>query len=141
MSKANPSRRQRVKGRGNHNLYSRVNAAGKTVYEIGLRVDGRQTYKTVGEKISAARKVRDEALARRGRGEQFEANPRLTFGEAADGWLSTQVADLRPATRASYRNSVEIHLRPQFGERRLNRIAADDWAAFVVKLRKAGKAE
>ncbi|HEX5374575.1 MAG TPA: site-specific integrase, partial [Solirubrobacterales bacterium] len=107
----------------------------------GLRVDGRQTYKTVGEKISAARKARDEALARRSRGEQFEANPRLTFGEAADSWLSTQVADLRPATRASYRNSVEIHLRPQFGGRRLNRITADDWAAFVVKLRKAGKAE
>jgi integrase len=141
MSKANPSRRQRVKGRGNHNLYSRVNAAGKTVYEIGLRVDGKQIYKTVGEKISAARKARDEALARRGRGEQFEANPRLTFGEAADGWLSTQVADLRPATRASYQNSVEIHLLPQFGGRRLNRITADDWAAFVVKLRKSGKAE
>jgi len=141
MSKANPSRRQRVKGRGNHNLYSRVNAAGKVVYEIGLRVDGRQTYKTVGEKISVARKARDEALARRGRGERFESNPRLTFGEAADGWLSTQVTDLRPATRASYRNSIENHLRPRFGGRRLDRIDADDWAAFVVQLRKAGKAE
>src|SRR5258705_13690964 len=115
MSNANPSRRQRVKGRGNHNLYSRANAAGKTIYEIGLRVDGKQTYKTVGQKISVARKARDEALARRGRGERFESNPRLTFGEAADGWLSTQVADLRPATRASYRNSVENHLRSQFG--------------------------
>jgi integrase len=141
MSKANPSRRQRVEGRGNHNLYFRVNAAGKIVYEIGLRVDGRQTYKTVGQKISAARKARDEALARRSRGEQFEANPRLTFGEAAEGWLSTQVADLRPATRAGYKNSVENHLRPRFGGRRLNRITADDWAALVVELRKTGKAE
>lgn len=140
MSKTNPSRRQRVKGRGNHNLYSRVNAAGKTIYEIGLRVDGRQTYKTVGEKISAARAARDEALAQRSRGEQVASNGRLKFSEAADRWLQAQTT-LRPSTRNGYRNSVEKHLGPRFGNRVLSKITANDWASLVADLRAAGKAE
>jgi len=35
-----------------------------------------------------------------------QPNPRMRFGDAADRWLAVQVAALRPATRAIYRNAV-----------------------------------
>ncbi len=135
-------RRQRVPGERNHNLYFRRNAAGSKIYEIGYRDDaGKQKYETIGPKISEARVVRDDTLARRGRGERLRANPRLKFGEASDRWLAERVVDLRPATRNGYRNSIEKHLRPRFGPRRMDRIDIDDWARLIRDLRAEGKAE
>jgi integrase len=143
MSKAQTSRRrQRVPGASNHNLYFRRNAAGAKIYEIGYRDgDGHQKYETIGPKISEARVARDDALGRRGKGDRPRANPRLKFGEASDRWLDERVVDLRLETRKSYRNSIEKHLRPRFGNRRLDRIDVDDWARLVRELRAEGKAE
>ncbi len=89
----------------------------------------------------AARKVRDELLARRGRGETVAPDSRLRFGDAADLWLSGPVLDLRETTQAGYRNAVEQHLRPRYAGRRLDGITADDLAALVRELRDAGKSE
>lgn len=142
MSDSEPSRRRRVPGAANRNVYERIASTGEAVYEIGYRdADGRQRFETIGAKIAAARKARDEALVRRGRGEPTHANPRLHFGEAADRWLAEQVADLRRQTRNGYRSAVEKHLRPRFGNRRLDRVTVDDWALLVRQLRAAGLAE
>ncbi|MBS1675796.1 MAG: site-specific integrase [Actinobacteria bacterium] len=142
MSDSEPSRRRRVPGAANRNLYERTASTGEAVYEIGYRdADGRQRFETIGRKIGEARKARDEALVRRGRGEPTHSNPRLRFGEAADRWLVEQVADLRRQTRNGYRSAVEKHLRPRFGNRRLDRITVDDWALLVRQLRAAGLAE
>jgi len=46
----------------------------------------------------------------------------MRFGDAADRWLAEQVAALRPATRAIYRNAVVDHLRPRWGTRRMDAI-------------------
>lgn len=143
MSKTQTScRRQRVPGASNHNLYFRRNSAGVKIYEIGYRDGGgRQKFETIGPKISEARVARDDALARRGRGERPKANPRLKFGEAADRWLAERVIDLRPRTRSSYRNSIEKHLCPRFSNQRMDRIDVDTWARLIRELRAEGKAE
>ena len=62
-----------------------------------------------------ARHATRHACRCHGRGERVTPNPRLSFGEAADRWLAEQVSELRPATQAIYRNSVETHLRPRWG--------------------------
>lgn len=142
MSDQERSRRRRVPGAANRNVYERTASNGETVYEIGYRDgDGRQRFETVGPRIAAARIARDVALARRGRGEPTRPNPRLRFGEAADRWLADQVVGLRPQTQSGYRSAIEKHLRPRFGNRRLGRITVDEWARFVRDLRAAGKAE
>jgi len=51
------------------------------------------------------------------------------------------VAELRPATRAIYRNAIETHLRPRWDRRRLDSITVDDVAALIRELRINGKAE
>jgi integrase len=89
----------------------------------------------------AARKLRNELLARRGRGETVAPDARLRFGEAAELWLAGPVLDLRPATQAGYRSAVEQHLWARFGNRRLDSITADDLAKMVRDLRQAGKSE
>jgi Phage integrase, N-terminal SAM-like domain len=91
--------------------------------------------------IMAARGLREELLARRGRGEATSAKPRLRLSDAADLWLQGPVLDLRETTQAGYRNAVERHLRPRFGNRRLDAITADDLAQLVRDMRSSGKSD
>jgi len=138
MSKANAGRRERVE----RNIYERTSADGRTVYEVGYRdTAGRQRWRTIEGGIRAARAARDDLLARRGRGERVQPNPRLRFEQAADAWLTEQVAALRPATQAIYRNAIDQHLNPRWSRRRLEAISVDDAARLVRELRAEGKSE
>ena len=117
------------------NIYRRASGA----YEVGFRdVSGKQRWRTIHGGITAARAVRDELLAQRGRGERAEARTRLRFAEAAQEWLEGPVRDLRPRTDECYRNAINTHLVPRFGMRRLDGISPDDLAALVRELRDAG---
>lgn len=128
------ARRVRVE----RNIYRRSTG----VLEVGFRdTAGKQRWRTVEGGLLAARKVRDDLLARRGRGETIAGNSRLRFGEAADLWLRGPVLDLREATQAGYANAVEQHLRPRLGGHRLDGISADDLASLVRELRGLGKSE
>jgi integrase len=139
MANAGPrSRRERVE----RNVYRRTDAKGREVLEVGFKDgSGVQRWRTVEGGLKAARALRDEMLSRRHRGERVAPNVRLRFGEAAHKWLAGPVLDLRPSTRAGYRNAVETHLRPRFAKRRLDRVEPDDLAALVRDLRSAGKSE
>lgn len=124
--------------RAERNIYRRSTG----VFEVGFRdASGAQRWRTVDGGLMAARKVRDELLARRGRGETVAPDSRLRFGGAADLWLGGPVLDLRTSTQAGYRNAVEQHLRPRYVGRRLDGITADDLAALVRELRDGGKSE
>jgi integrase len=134
-SKATPARRTRVE----RNIYVRPD--GKT-FEVGYRdSSGKQRWKVIAGGITAARRERDSLIGSKAKGEIVQPNPRLKFGEAADRWLSEQVTELRPATRAIYRNAVEIHLRPRWGNRRMDHLTVDDAARLIRELRAEGKAE
>lgn len=104
------------------NIYRRDNG----VYEVGLRDgSGKQRWRKVEGGITAARAVRDELLARRGRGECVQPKTRLRLADAAAAWLDDPVRDLRPRTDESYRNAVNTHLLPRFGDSRLDALTAD----------------
>jgi integrase len=131
---AGEARRVRVE----RNIYQRSSG----VFEIGFKdAAGRQRWRTVDGGIRAARALRDELLARRGRGETVAPDSRLRFGEAADAWLDGPVLDLRQSTQAGYRIAVDQHLRPRFQGRKLTSITADDLAALVREMRASGKSE
>lgn len=135
MSKSSAApRRIRVE----RNIYRRSTG----VLEVGFKdAAGIQRWRTVEGGIMAARKLRDELLARRSRGETVSPDSRLRFGNAADLWLEGPVSDLRESTRAGYTNAVEHHLRPCFGGRKLDSVTADDLAALVRGMREKGKSE
>lgn len=77
MGASDAPRRVRVE----RNIYRRPSGT----YEVGFKdVDGRQRWRTIDGGITAARAVRDELLATRGRGERISSTPRLRFADAAD---------------------------------------------------------
>jgi integrase len=120
------------------NIYRRSTG----VLEIGFKdAAGIQRWRTVHGGIMAARRLRDELLARRSRGEAVASGSRLRFGEAADLWLAGPVLDLRQSTQAKYRSALGQHLRLRYGGRRLDGIDADDLAALVREMRQEGKSE
>ncbi len=120
------------------NIYRRPTG----VLEVGFKdASGIQRWRTVDGGIMAARRIRDDLLARRGHGETMAPDSRLRFGQAADLWLAGPVLDLRPATQAGYRTAIEQHLRPRYGNRRLETISADDLAALVRDMRQYRKSE
>lgn len=134
MSVSTRPRRVRVE----RNIYRRLTG----VFEVGFKDSaGVQRWRTVEGGVTAARALRDELPARRGRGEAVPTNPRLRFGEAADRWLQGPVVDLRESTQAGYRNAVERHLRPRFGARRLDAVGPDELALLVRDMRTAGKSD
>ncbi|HUA48698.1 MAG TPA: site-specific integrase [Solirubrobacteraceae bacterium] len=128
------ARRVRVE----RNIYRRPTG----VLEVGFKdTSGIQRWRTVDGGIMAARKLRDDLLASRGRGETVAPDSRLRFGEAAELWLAGPVQDLRATTQAGYRSAVEQHLLGRYGKRRLDSITADDLAALVRDMRQEGKSE
>ena len=130
----NEPRRSRVE----RNIYRRPTG----VLEVGFKdASGIQRWRTVDGGIMAARKLRDELLARRGRGETVAPDSRLRFDEAAELWLAGPVLDLRATTQAGYRSAVEQHLARRLGNRRLDSITADELAALVSDMRQQGKSE
>lgn len=131
---AGSPRRERVE----RNIYRR----GSGVFEVGFRdAAGKQRWRTVTGGITAARALRDELLARRNRGEQVAHRASLRFADAAEKWLDGPVSDLRPRTGGCYRNSLERHLLPCLGTRRLDRISPDDLADLARGLRRKGLSE
>ena len=128
------ARRVRVE----RNIYRRPSG----VYEVGFK-DGRgkQRWRTVVGGITAARALRDELLARRGRGERVVSDGRLRFADAAAKWLAGPVLDLRARTQECYRNALEQHLLFAIGTQRLDAISPDDLALLVRELRSRGFSE
>lgn len=138
MSAAAPKRRVRVTGDRNRNIYKRYDGR----FEVGYRDStGRQRWNGPHDTVTRARAVRDDLLGRKAKGERTNSNPRLKFGEAADRWLTEQVAELRRSSRTTYAANVENHLRPRWGNQRLDDIDVNDAARLVRALRADGYAE
>jgi integrase len=128
-------RRKRVPGRLNVGVYERPDG----LYEIGFKdAEGRQRWRGPFETMTAARVGRAKAVGNAADGKPVAADPRLTFGRAADAWLEAYVAGLRPATRDVYGRHLRLHLRPAFGSRRLSAISAHDVASYVSRKQAAG---
>lgn len=105
--------------------------------EIGFRdAQGKQRWRTVDGRITAARKALADEHARRNRGERIAANPRLTFPDAAKEWWDARVVKLRPNTQSGYGTCLARLQAPEhFGRRRLTDISPTDVARYVSAAR------
>lgn len=128
-----------AKGERERGIYTRTNADGLTVFEIGWRDSaGKQRWRRVDGGITAARAALAAEHARRARGERTTTDPRLRFTDAADAWWEARVTKLRPTTQAAYASALG-HVREQFGTWRLTEIAPADVSRYVTKQQRAGQ--
>jgi integrase len=119
-------------------IYRQVNGT----YGVYLTVAGKPTFKTVGKKLSEARRQRDVLGAKAQLG-QLAPTVRLSFGELAEQWLESFEALVASGERAErtlehYRYHLDRHLLPVLGSRRLQEISTDDCARLIVQLRAKG---
>ena len=128
--------RQRVE-RG---IVKRITADGRIVFEIEYRDSaGRQRRRAVPGGIRAARVALADVKARMGRGERVSPQPRLTFGQAAERYMESASATLRPRTVESYGSQLRTRLLPAWSGRRLDSLTVDDVARLVEDMRAEGK--
>lgn len=108
--------------------------------EIGWRdASGRLRWKVVDGGITAARRQLAIAKGQRAQDIRPAADPRLTFSQAADAWLDTRVARLRPNTQTAYRAHL-VHLSSRFGNQRLAAMTPTAVATAVAEWERAGVA-
>src|SRR5437868_2675285 len=104
-------------------IWRRKNRKGEWVYEITFRDSaGTQRRQTVPGGMRAAQTALASVQARMGRGERVAPAPRLTFGQAAEAWFEDKAPALADKTRRCYRYALDVHLLPQFGRERMDRI-------------------
>jgi len=101
--------------------------------------DGRQRWQVVDGGFAVAKAARAAIIDK-----LFRQQPiRMTnaaLGEYARDWLRRTELRVRPNTYACYRNSVEKHIIPALGRRKLRDVEVDDVANLVARLLAAGYA-
>lgn len=135
-----PARRTKVAKKGYTGIYYRDTPGGRR-YEITF-LDRKKVrrWETVDGNLEDAA----DELAKRKAGvkENTHVAPSdATFDQAADEWQATPAyTGLGERTKERYESNLRIHLRPRFGDRKLQEIEGDDVAELVVELIAAGKA-
>jgi len=111
-------------------------------YGVYLVVQGKPRFKTVGKKLSEARRQRDLLSAKAQRGE-LPQQTRITFAELAETWIQGFEAQVEAGERSErtlehYRYHLDRHLLPAFGSRHVQELTTDDCARLIASLRQKG---
>ncbi len=131
----NRGRRHGEREKVERNIWKRTDRDGRTVFEVVYRdSDGGQHRQRVQGGIMAARALRADIDAKKGKGERVAPRPRLTFDAAGEEWFTAQASQLRPATRESYRHALDAHLLPAWRHRKLDSITVGEVAQLVARM-------
>jgi hypothetical protein len=104
-----------------------------SLYIVGYRdSDGRKRWRNVEGGMEEAQATLDDLRGRMRQGERV-APTRATLREVADAWLDAQ-AQLRPRTKALYRHSLDHHVLPLLGRRRIADLTTDDVATLIARM-------
>ncbi len=102
------------RGRSAADVYSSALADARTVYEVRVRIAGRQVSKTFSRKTDA-RNYASAIETDRNRGVAVDPRSgRVSFDDYSTRWLDGR-HDLRPRTRDDYDSLLKVHLSPAFG--------------------------
>lgn len=122
--------------RQGENIYQRKNGKWEGKY-IKDRVNGRIRYGYISgssyddvlrKKQRAAKAYEDSVKKESGGGD------RLLFSNVASEWMKEKESYLKQSTICRYRNNLNLHLLPAYGDRLVTDITRDDVDAFVTRL-------
>jgi integrase len=112
-------------------------------YAIAYRFNGRRLYRTVGRSRDGytrrdAERELQNVLADINRGQHVEPDER-TFHEFASDWYHRREPEWAPKTARSYRDLLELHLMPYFGDYALSELALEHVDAYKASKLREGK--
>ena len=111
------------------------------VYEGIDHATGKERHRwyPAGTTRKGAEKVLGDLVKRVHDGD-YRAPERITLGDyLVERWLPTKRSQLRPSTFASYKNNVEIHIKPRIGSIALQKLQPEDLDTFYAQLLIDGK--
>ena len=131
---------QAERNRVERGIWKRTGADGKARFEITYRdSEGRQRRQVVEGGLKAARVALADVKSKMGHGQRVTPQPRLTFGDAAERYMESARATLRPGTVDAYDSHLRTHLSPRWKRRRLDSLTVDDVARLIEEMRADGK--
>jgi integrase len=103
----------------------------------------RHRWYAAGTRRSDAEKLVNDLVRKKQEGE-VSSPERMTLSTyLTDRWLPIQESRLAATTYASYRNQIDLHIVPNLGRKRLDKLQPDDlellYAALLRRGRKNGK--
>ena len=66
--------------------------------------------------------------------------PEMRFADWLDYWYETHCKpNIRTSTQSGYEDRIRLHIKPELGEIRLNRLTQNDLQQFYARLKKSGR--
>jgi integrase len=116
-------------------IYKRQTRHGETRYEVAYTdSNGKQRWRTV-ERLQEARDLRADLVSKVNRGERVVPS-KVPLQEYVESWLADEQGRLKKTTLDRYRCSLENHVYPRLGRRRLGDITVNDVARLVGGMEK-----
>lgn len=126
--------------RKGENIYYRGNGRWEGKYIKG-RLNGKILYGYVsGKNYQEVLEKKQKALQfHRGRTDQLQSQgDNLKFSSVASEWMENQAVLLKYSSISKYRNILNKHLLPQFGDKYIMEITRDEVSSYMVKLLTSG---
>lgn len=110
-----------------------------SIYYAIIRVDGKQHWIRVGSDYREARRQHDILVAEACKGSLAPVS-QVGFSEFADEWLRTYCeVRLKPSTYYEYEIHVRCHLKPYFGDMRMDSITTKTVQNYIADKVKQGR--
>ncbi len=125
------------------NIYRRKNGRWEAKYPRE-KVDGRIRYGYVsGASYEEVLEKKKEAIKKLEESQKEKSLPdnALLFSSLASEWLAERESRLKKTTLCKYRNNLNLHLIPVFGERKIDEITTDDLGRLLIRLTTTGGRE
>lgn len=122
-------------GRRGESIFKRKDGRWEARYKNGFTKDGSIRYRSVyGKTYSEAKEKRRNALR-----ENYSPRSEGRFSEVITQWLKCKEADVKASTIERYRQTIDAHIKPFFGEYRCSAITPDLVEQFLVQMKKSGR--
>lgn len=120
-------------------IYYRESTRGRRYIVWYSDANGSPHTKTLplGATLEDAKTLQSSLAVRKAQGDML-IRSRMTVGGLLDEWLSLRRLSLEPKTVEDYEWAIEKHLKPAFGNRKLEELSASDVARLFARLKAEG---
>ena len=132
-------KKRRASGTGS--VIEKPNGTFEGRYVIGYKENGYPITKSVFARTKTECKQKlKEAMEKEGKLSSDAINPEMTFGDWIQFWYNNYCKPgVRESTRNCYEGRIRLHILPELGHIKLNKLTENDLQQFYTNLKKSGR--